>query len=447
MKPIMKDLLLIQSFDLSQLIEEYRMFFLALLPSMFILAVLIEYFDRLEPFILVKRALISILILTSVTAFYHQAIDTSMEVADEILMNQKQGNILLMDMFDGVGQWEKVKYDSKGKDFYKDKNALWGTLAFLKYHMFDSFVNDGFTVVIYFLTKLCFLILKVVYSLVYYLGYGLIGIPCLIYLFPSMGNVLRGAILSFIWCLMLPHILVFIITMIGTEINKGYISGQIIGGSMVGTALLFILTLFIAFAPLIGTMILTGAGVSSAGGIIASIGANYVMNLPKNVANTAATVFTGGTLGPKMIMASKAVGGGYKLASKAKGSVVSKFQNSKGSSSSTGNSQNSQKQTNRANNSFSNNSASNIQASSNGTKQTVANSSNRANTVNQSAHTKSNSQSSKQTSVNRGSNAKLSKHSRINSETKKTTNSNRRSGSSSKSYRTSNRSLSKYRKR
>ena len=293
MNSVMKDLLLIQSFDLSQLIEEYRLFFLGLLPSIFILAILVEYLDRLEPFVLVKRAFISILILSSVTAFYHQSIETSMEVADEILASQKQGNILLMDMFDGINHWDKVKYEDKGKDFFKDKNKLWGTLAFLKYHLFDSFVNDGFTVAIYFISKICFLIIKVVYSLVYYLGYGLIGIPCLIYLFPSMGNVLRGAILSFIWCLIVPHILVFIISMIGTEINKGYISGQIIGGSMMGTALLFILTLFIAFTPLIGAMILTGAGISSAGGIIASIGANYVMNLPKNAFNSAATVFTG----------------------------------------------------------------------------------------------------------------------------------------------------------
>ena len=95
MNSVMKDLLLIQSFNLSQLIEEYRVFFLGLLPSIFILAILVEYLDRLEPFILVKRAFISILILTSVTAFYHQSIETSMEVADEILASQKQGNILL----------------------------------------------------------------------------------------------------------------------------------------------------------------------------------------------------------------------------------------------------------------------------------------------------------------------------------------------------------------
>ena len=102
MNNIMQDLLLVESFDLSNLIEEYRLFFLALLPSVFILAVLIEYFDRLEPFTLVKRAFISILILTSVTGFYHKSITASMDTADEILRNQKQGNILLMDMFDGI---------------------------------------------------------------------------------------------------------------------------------------------------------------------------------------------------------------------------------------------------------------------------------------------------------------------------------------------------------
>ncbi|GEM_PF-1870909 len=324
MNSIMKDLLLVQSFDLANLIEEYRFFFVGLLPSVFILAVVIEYLDRLEPFTLVKRAFISVLILTSITMFYQKSIDASMETADEVLRGQKTSNILLMDMFDGIKQWDKMYKDLKAKEFYKDKNVLWGTLSFLKYHLFDSFVNDGFTVTIFFITKLCFLILKVVYSLVYYLGYGLIGIPCLIYLFPSMGNVLRGAILSFLWCLIIPHILVFIISMIGTEINKGYISGQIIGGSMIGTALLFILTLFIAFTPLIGAMILNGSGISQAGGIIASIGANYVMNLPKNSVNNAAMLMTGGTFGPKATLAKNFAKGGYRLA---KNANISGFSN------------------------------------------------------------------------------------------------------------------------
>lgn len=310
----MRDLLLVQSFDLGELIEKYRLFFLAILPSVFILAVLIEYFDRMEPMALVKRALISILILTSITGIYHKSIEASMDTADEILREQKQANVLLMDMFDGIKHWDKLNQDKKGHEFYKDRNVLWGTLAFLKYHLFDSFVNDGFTVTIFFITKLCFLILKVVYSLVYYLGYGLIGIPCLIYLFPSMGNVLRGALLSYLWCLVVPHVLVFIISMIGTEINKGYVSGQIIGGSIVGTTLLFILTLFVAFTPLIAAMILNGSGISQAGGIIATIGANYVMNLPKNSVDTSASMLMGGPLGPKAKIAKSMAKGGYVFA-------------------------------------------------------------------------------------------------------------------------------------
>ncbi|WP_412475776.1 hypothetical protein [Halobacteriovorax sp. YZS-1-2] len=331
MTSIMRDLLLVQSFNLSTLIEEYRLFFLSLLPSVFILAVIIEYFDRLEPFTLVKRAFISILILTTVTSVYESSIASSMDTADQVLREQKQQNILLMDFFDGFKHWDNITKD-KEKDFFKERNAFTGALAFLKYHLFDSFVNDGFTITIYFITKLCFVILKVVYSLVYYLGYGLIGIPCLIYLFPSMGNVLRGAILSYLWCLIIPHVLVFIISMIGTEINKGYVSGHIIGGSMMGTTLLFILTLFIAFTPLIGAMILNGSGISQAGGIIASIGANYVMNLPKNTVNNAAMMATGSPLGPKATFAKGMAKGGYQFAKKAKIAGMNKFTSSGASS-------------------------------------------------------------------------------------------------------------------
>lgn len=328
MTNILRDLLLIESFNLNSLIEEYRLFFLSLLPSAFILAVIIEYFDRLEPFALLKRALLSILILTTVTSVYERSISSSIEAADQVFIKQKQQNILLMDLFDGFKHWDSLSR-SKQNSFFKDKNGLTGALGFLKYHLFDSFINDGFTITIYFITQLCFLIIKVVYSLVYYLGYGLIGIPCLIYLFPSMGNVLRGSILSYLWCLIIPHILVFIISMIGTEINKGHISGQVIGGSVMGTAFLFILTLFIAFSPLIGAMILNGSGISQAGGVIASIGANYVMNLPKNTINNAAMIATGRSLGPKMAFGKNMAKDGYKIARNAKNSAFNKLSSNK----------------------------------------------------------------------------------------------------------------------
>lgn len=292
------DLLLIQSFDLEGLIEEYRLFFLGLLPFMFVLACLVEYFDRLNVYDLVKRALISVLILTSVTTLYKESIFASIEAANIKLEEQRQSNILLMDIFEGGVYLENLPETQK-TTFYKDGGYIAGTLKFLKYHMFDVFVNDSFTVGVYFISQLCFLILKIVYSLVYYLGIGLIGIPCLIYIFPTMGNVLRGAILSFIWCLVVPHILVFILTMIGTEISKGYLNGQIIGGSVTGTALLFIMTLFVAFTPLIAVMLVNGSGMAQAGGIIASIGANYVMNLPRHSLNTGAVLATGGSIGPK----------------------------------------------------------------------------------------------------------------------------------------------------
>ena len=317
MSGTIKGLLLIEGLDLGRLVEDYRLFFLGLLPSMFVLAVLFEFLSDLNPFSLVKRAFISVLILSSVSTFYHSSISASIDAAESILDESKAHNILLMDMFEGGKYLDQLNTKEAGKDFLKDESIIRGAYAFLKYQLFDGFVNDGLTVVIFFITKLCFLILKVVYSLVYYLGLGLIGIPCLLYLFPGMSGVLKGGIVSFVWCLIVPHILVFILTIIGSEINRGYMTGQIIGGSIMGTALLFILTLFIAFTPLIAGMILSGSGASAAGGIIATLGANYVMSLPSTVINLAAHKLGGGELGgtgPKMKLATAAAGKTYRFA-------------------------------------------------------------------------------------------------------------------------------------
>lgn len=292
-----RSLLLIDSLDLGELIEQYRLFFLGLLPSVFILAIILEYFNKIEPLFLLKRALISILILTTITSIYHKSIDLSLNAADEMLNSQKHKNILLQDMLSSLKNWDKL--NSSKKSFYKDSGAVSGTLSFLKYHLFDSFINDSFIVIVYFLSQLCFLILKLVYSLVYFLGYGLVGIPCLIYLFPNMGNILKGAIITFLWLLTLPHVLVFILSLIGSEINKGYISGEVIGGSIVGTALLLLMSLFIAFTPIITSMILNGSGISHAGGIIATLGANYVLSIPKSAGASSVGLIAGTGLGPK----------------------------------------------------------------------------------------------------------------------------------------------------
>ena len=272
---MIKDFLLIQNLDISELMESYRSFFASIYPPVFSLAALLEYFYQVDALALIRRSVISILILTAAPHFYHQSIDASMDAADSILNTQKQKNILMMNMF-SMSQ-HRTKLESK-QNFYKDKNLLSGTLDFIKYNLFSSAVNDIFTTSIFFLTKICFLILEVVYSIVYYLGYGLIGIPCLLYLFPGMSKVLMGFFTSFLWCLIVPHILVFILSLLSSEISRGYISGQTIGGSIMGTALLFVLALFVALVPVIGSMILSGSGVAAAGGIIAGIGSNWVLN-------------------------------------------------------------------------------------------------------------------------------------------------------------------------
>lgn len=297
-----KDLLLIENLGIGELIETYREFFLAMIPGFFVIAAIVEYFDRLEPLSLMRRVLIAILILTSITHIYEKSIMASIDAANTIVESQKFKNVLLMDFFDYSFY---TPSDPSISDFSKDEGALSGALSFLKYHLFSKRINDLFTLGIYFFNSFCFIILKIVYSLVYYLGYALIGIPCLIYIFPTMGNVLRGAILSYLWCLAMPHVLAIIISIIGVVINNGYQSGNIIGSSLWGTALLCAFSLCVVFSTLITVMILNGSGVAQAGGILAAMGANIAVSIPKHSVNSLAAVVTGGPLGAKTMAAVK----------------------------------------------------------------------------------------------------------------------------------------------
>ena len=299
----MKGLLLIQSLDLGNLIEDYRLFFLSIMPSVFIIAVIVEFLANQEPFALIKRAFISILLLVSVTSFYQQSIDLSMEMADKILERQKQGNILLMDMLDGAFYVDYL--EQSRKEIESGNGSIDKLFFFFKYHLFEARINRLFTIVVYFIVALCLLILKVVYSLVYYMGYGLLGIPCLLYLFPNMGRVLYGGVMSYLWCLTLPHVLVFVLSMIGTEINKGYSGGQVIGGSIMGTVFLFVMAIAVAFVPLITSALLNRSGMAQIGGIVAAVGANYILSPMRNLATKALKVLTG-MIFPKMLLSTMA---------------------------------------------------------------------------------------------------------------------------------------------
>src|SRR5690606_34830286 len=217
-------------------------------------------------------------------------------------------NVVLKGMVKGMSH---VK-DMQQKHVTFKFNNIFG---YIKYHLFDRYVNDAFMLWVYFASMLCFWVLKGVYSLAYYLGYGLMGIPCLIYLFPTMSNVMRGGIITYLWCIVVPHVVVFVLIMLGEEIEQGYTNGQVIGGSIEGTIILSFLALMLVGSLLISMMILNGSGVGQAFGVFSGMAVNSIMNLPVTGLSAAATFASGGTLGPKLKLASQFAKGGYRFAS------------------------------------------------------------------------------------------------------------------------------------
>lgn len=136
---MIKELLIVQDLNLIEMMEEYRLFFLSLIPSVFLIAVFIEYFDRVEPFILLKRVFISVLLMTSVTTFYYSSIDASMKVADSVLKRKAQNNVLLTSMFKGPSHLMRAG-EKKGISF----------INYVTKNLFVKVFNKGFSLTIYF---------------------------------------------------------------------------------------------------------------------------------------------------------------------------------------------------------------------------------------------------------------------------------------------------------
>ena len=125
-----KGLLLIEGLDLARLAQDYRLFFLGLLPSMFVLAILIEFLGDLSPFSLLKRAFISILILSSITTFYYSSISASMDAAESMLDESKASNILLMDLFEGGKYLDQLNLHAARKIILMIWVGHWSAYAF-----------------------------------------------------------------------------------------------------------------------------------------------------------------------------------------------------------------------------------------------------------------------------------------------------------------------------
>ncbi|MGB0454606.1 MAG: hypothetical protein ACPGJV_12935 [Bacteriovoracaceae bacterium] len=279
--------ILIESDSIRELIKESLVYFENSLPAFFLMAICIHMILSKPSSEFLTKGFLAILALIVIENSYFEAIDASIDLANERLKSKANDNLILKGMIleNNLTNRNFTGYSLEGskttfKNLISNPSSI---LKFIKYNLLSFPVNEILSIVLHLVTQLCFIANKAVFSIMYYLGYGLFGIPCILFLFPGMEGSLKGAILNFVTCLVAPHILVFLIVLITDEMKLNVTTGKIIGGSVEGTALLIVLTVLIAIVPVLSYKLVTGSGISYVSSLVSTATIGNILNGAKTL--------------------------------------------------------------------------------------------------------------------------------------------------------------------
>ena len=256
MKNVLHDMLLINEPSVLMLYKEMVKLTSYFIPPCFLIAVIIEFFGKMEFADVVKRLFIASLIMSSFYAIHTKAVDISLETASKTLKKVSPRNLF-------VKKW----YESKVKT--KQKSG-WGYLESLAIPNLNDLVATTF----FLLAKVFTWILKLIYSSVFHLTYVFSGITALLYFFGWTKRALIGTIQSSLWCMILPFVIVGILSLVGNTIDQKVVKGQLAIADVETILWLFGVTLILLLSPVITWGMVRGDGIAYAGSQMGTLAVN-----------------------------------------------------------------------------------------------------------------------------------------------------------------------------
>ena len=243
-----KDILLIEEPSAVRFYKEIMAICGYFLAPFFTLALVLEYFGAMDFGGVVKRLLIIVLVMNSFFYIHATASDTSLEFASYTLKKASPRNLFMK-------KWYERKVRTKlpsGWDYFWIGNS-------------KETINDLFGTALFLLSKILFIVLKLIYSTVYHLNYAFSGYTALCYFFKWTEGALRGTFLSLVWCVLQPFVLVGVLCIVGNSFDESALRGEVAGSGVDHMAWLFGVSLLIVATPIITYNLITGAGVQGAG--------------------------------------------------------------------------------------------------------------------------------------------------------------------------------------
>ena len=256
---LVQEMLLITDPSIVRLYEELTKICAIFIPSMFVLAIVIEFFGEMRFGEVIKRLVIITLFLGSFYSLHTKAVELSMDTAYKTLKKVSPNNIF-------IKKWYEVKVETTTKDD-------WGWIK--KFAVPN--LNDLVATTLFVTCKVCIWLLQLIYSTVYHFTYVFAGFTAVLYFFKWTDKGLVGTIQSSLWCIVMPFVLVAVLAMVGNTLK----SMAKEGASIKTIVWLFGVCMTLLITPAIAWGMVKGSGIASSAGQMGQVAMLGMFSLGK----------------------------------------------------------------------------------------------------------------------------------------------------------------------
>lgn len=244
---ILRGMLLINEPSVVKLYQEMTSIAQSFVAPVFLIALIIEFFGEMNFGGVVKKLLIVTLFMTFFYQFHEVAVSASLKAASETLQRVSPRNVF-------VKKWHEVKLRTKEKK---------------EWSLIEKFavpnLNDLVATAFFLMAKVFILLLKLIFSTVYYFTYVFSGITAVLYFLGWTKDALKATVQGSLWCMLMPFVLVAIICLVGNSLEDTSSSGELVLAKIDTIVWLFGVTLMMLLTPLISLALIKGEGIQAFG--------------------------------------------------------------------------------------------------------------------------------------------------------------------------------------
>lgn len=262
---VMRSMLLLDVPNISTLrigVESYSKVFLSVA---FVSALGWELATEMKFMGVVKNLVLALVFMGFFYQFHTKAVEVSFKASEELLREVSPRNIFLK-------KWNEVKV----------KNLDNSSGSFIDKIVVPN-LNDLLGTALFLLSKVCILILKLIYTTVYYFTFIFAPVTAVLSFIPTSKGSMAGTITSSLWCILLPFVLAVFLALVGNTVQFPSENGQLAVSSMDHLIWIFGITLLMLLTPSFTYSLIKGSVASTADAVgvkMTGVGAKALVSLP-----------------------------------------------------------------------------------------------------------------------------------------------------------------------